>query len=35
MKEVTEEMIRRTKKVSVDTGDNEKIRRLIDIMSIH
>ncbi|WP_159354631.1 hypothetical protein [Bacillus velezensis] len=35
MKEVTEEMIRHTKKVSVDTGDNEKIRRLIDIMSIH
>ncbi|MCX2736906.1 hypothetical protein CHR37_16575 [Bacillus velezensis] len=35
MKEVTEEMIRHTKKVSVDTGDNEKIRRLINIMSIH
>ncbi|WP_045926062.1 hypothetical protein [Bacillus siamensis] len=35
MKEVTEEMIRHTKKVYVDTGDNEKIRRLIKIMSIH
>ncbi|WP_350254847.1 hypothetical protein [Bacillus halotolerans] len=35
MREVTENIIKNTKTVYVDTGDNEKIKRLIDIMAIH
>lgn len=35
MRDVTENIINNTKKVYVDTGDNEKIKRLIDIMVIH
>ncbi|MDR4229120.1 hypothetical protein FO507_17420 [Bacillus mojavensis] len=35
MREVTENIIKNTKTVYVDTGDSEKIKRLIDIMAIH
>ncbi|MGD1415736.1 MULTISPECIES: hypothetical protein [Bacillus] len=35
MREVTESIIKNTKKVYVDTGDDEKIKRLITIMMIH
>ncbi|MDN0192650.1 hypothetical protein QI003_02865 [Bacillus stercoris] len=35
MREVTESIIKDTKKVYVDTGDDEKIKRLITIMMIH
>ncbi|MCY9374837.1 hypothetical protein MOF34_06730 [Bacillus sp. T17B1] len=35
MQEVTENIIKNAKKVYVDPGDNEKIKRLIDIMMIH
>ncbi|AEP85135.1 lipoprotein [Bacillus spizizenii] len=35
MKKVTENIIKNTKKVYVDTGDDKKIKRLIDIMVIH
>jgi len=35
MRETTETIIKNTKKVYVDTGDNEKIKQLIDIMVIH
>ncbi|MDP4526248.1 hypothetical protein [Bacillus halotolerans] len=35
MREVTENIIKNTKTVYVDTGDNEKIKHLIDIMAIH
>ncbi|MGG1227729.1 hypothetical protein [Bacillus halotolerans] len=35
MWEVTENIIKNTKTVYVDTGDSEKIKRLIDIMAIH
>ncbi|MEC0428899.1 hypothetical protein [Bacillus subtilis] len=35
MREVTENIIKNRKTVYVDTGDNEKIKRLIDIMMIH
>ncbi|MCY9111867.1 hypothetical protein MOE45_12320 [Bacillus atrophaeus] len=35
MREVTENIIKNTKTVYVDTGDSEKINRLIDIMAIH
>ncbi|MDO8223839.1 hypothetical protein [Bacillus cabrialesii] len=35
MRETTENIIKNTKKVYVDTGDNEKIKQLIDIMVIH
>lgn len=35
MREVTENIIKNIKKVYVDPGDNEKIKRLIDIMVIH
>lgn len=35
MREVTEDIIKNAKTVYVDTGDSEKIKRLIDIMAIH
>ncbi|TYS09695.1 hypothetical protein FZC70_11455 [Bacillus subtilis] len=35
MREVTENIIKNKKTVYVDTGDDEKIKRLIDIMVIH
>ncbi|MGX4764780.1 hypothetical protein ACWH4V_03020 [Bacillus mojavensis] len=35
MREVTEDIIKNAKTVHVDTGDSEKIKRLIDIMAIH
>lgn len=35
MREVTENIIKNTKTVHVDTGDSEKIKHLIDIMAIH
>ncbi|MEC1605079.1 hypothetical protein [Bacillus halotolerans] len=35
MREVTENIIKNTKTVYVDTGDSEKIKRLIDIMAVH
>ncbi|QQF62222.1 hypothetical protein I9X38_17550 [Bacillus mojavensis] len=35
MREVTEDIIKNAKTVYVDTGDSEKIKRLIDIMTIH
>ncbi|MEC1634991.1 hypothetical protein P9D98_09915 [Bacillus mojavensis] len=35
MREVTENIIKNAKTVYVDTGDSEKIKRLIDIMAIH
>ncbi len=35
MREVTENIIKNRKTVYVDTGDNEKIKRIIDIMKIH
>ncbi|PRP54244.1 hypothetical protein C7B71_13105 [Bacillus halotolerans] len=35
MREVTENIIKNTKTVYVDTGDYEKIKRLIDIIAIH
>ncbi|MEC1407756.1 hypothetical protein [Bacillus halotolerans] len=35
MREVTEDIIKNAKTVYVDTGDSEKIKRLIDIMVIH
>ncbi|MEC1545807.1 hypothetical protein [Bacillus halotolerans] len=35
MREVTENIIKNAKTVYVDTGDSEKIKRLIDIMTIH
>ncbi|MEG7283788.1 hypothetical protein [Bacillus sp. 0909A] len=35
MREVTENIIKNTETVYVDTGDSEKIKRLIDIMAIH
>ncbi|AIC97114.1 hypothetical protein [Bacillus] len=35
MREVTESIIKNRKTVYVDTGDDEKIKRLIDIMMIH
>ncbi|OBA04978.1 hypothetical protein A9D36_03015 [Bacillus subtilis] len=35
MRETTENIIKNTKTVYVDTGDNEKIKQLIDIMVIH
>ncbi|MCY8979742.1 hypothetical protein [Bacillus halotolerans] len=35
MREVTENIIKNIKTVYVDTGDSEKIKRLIDIMAIH
>lgn len=35
MREVTENIIKNTKKVYVDTGDDEKVKQLIDMMSIH
>ncbi|MEC1442086.1 hypothetical protein [Bacillus subtilis] len=35
MREVTENIIKNRKTVYVDTGDNEKIKRIIDIMMIH
>ncbi|MCM3014371.1 hypothetical protein [Bacillus subtilis] len=35
MREVTENIIKNRKTVYVDTGDDEKIKRLIDIMMIH
>lgn len=35
MREVTENIIKNRKTVYVDTGDKEKIKRLIDIMMIH
>ncbi|MDL5612758.1 hypothetical protein [Bacillus halotolerans] len=35
MWEVTEDIIKNAKTVYVDTGDSEKIKRLIDIMAIH
>lgn len=35
MREVTENIIKNTKTVYVDTGDSETIKRLIDIMAIH
>lgn len=35
MREVTEDIIKNVKTVHVDTGDSEKIKRLIDIMAIH
>lgn len=35
MREVTENIIKNRKTVYVDTGDDEKIKRIIDIMLIH
>ncbi|WP_434813408.1 hypothetical protein ACRV5I_07955 [Bacillus halotolerans] len=35
MREVTEDIIKNAKTVYVDTGDSEKIKRLIDIIAIH